>query len=224
MRSPVVALVAVAVAAAAAVAVVGATDERELAFTTNVRAVRTVVDVVPGSQACQTGLESAAEFDVVELLPGTGELPGPPLLVTAREAFTYRELATGRLPAGARDNQGVRVRLERPVPEGELFDLCVRNDGDRPVAFYGGPTRESPGHSVVGEPSAEVHPGKGDMKIVFLRSEPRSALAQLPDMFDRATRFRPDIVGEWTFWLLLVAVAAGIPALLAFALRATRRT
>ena len=224
MRSPVVALVAFAAAAVAGVAAVGAGDERDLAFTTNVRAVRTVIDVAPGAQACQNGLESAAEFDAVELLPGTGEMPGPPLLVTAREEFTHRELATGRLPAGARDNQGVRVRLERPVPERERFDLCVRNDGERSVAFYGGPDRESPGHSVVGEPGAELHPGKGDMRIVFLRSEPRSALAQLPDMFDRATRFRPDAVGEWTFWLLLVAVAAGIPALLAVAVRSTRRT
>jgi hypothetical protein len=62
------------------------------------------------------------------------------------------------------------------------------------------------------------------MRLVFKRSEPRSALAQVPDMFERATLFRPDVIGAWTFWLLLVAVAAGIPALLAFALRAATRT
>jgi hypothetical protein len=61
------------------------------------------------------------------------------------------------------------------------------------------------------------------MRIVFRRSEPRSALAQVPDMFERATRFRPDVVGEWTFWALLVLVAGGIPLLLALALRAACR-
>ena len=219
MRSGVAALLAACAVGALAVALVGATDDRELAFTTNVRVVETVILAAPGTEACQTGLEAAAEFDSLEFTLGAGHLPGPPLRVTVREFRTARELATGRLPAGARDNTPVVVRLDRPVAEGSAIDVCARNDGDRDVSFYGGPTAESPGQSNV-----DGHPGRGDMRIVFLRSEPRSALAQLPDMFDRATRFRPDVVGEWTFWLLLVAVAAGIPALLALALRSTRRT
>jgi hypothetical protein len=202
-----------------AAAIVGAADERELAFTTNVRVVEIVILAAPGSETCQHELEAAAEFDTVEFVLGTGELPGPPLGVTVREIRTLRTLATGRLAAGARDNRPVAVRLDRPISEGTRFDVCVSNASEREVGFYGGPTAESPGHSEV-----DGHPGRGDLRIVFLRSEPRSALAQVPDMFDRATRFRPDAVGAWTFWLLLAGVAAGIPALLALGLRAARRT
>jgi hypothetical protein len=219
LRSAAAVLLAVCLVGAGALAIVGATDERELAFTTNVRVVESVVLAGPGIEGCQLGLDSAAEFDVLEFVLGTGELPGPPVRVTVREAFTFRELASGRLAAGARDNRPARVSLDRAVREGEQFDVCVRNEGDNEIGFYGGPTGESPGHPVVANQA-----GRGDMRIVFLRSEPRSALAQVPDMFDRATRFRPDVVGEWTFWLLLAGVAGGIPALLALGLRATRRT
>ena len=219
MRSAAAVLLAACLLGAVAVAIVGATDKRELAFTMNVRVVEVVILAVPGSETCQHELDAAAEFDAVEFVLGTGELPGPPLRVSVRERPSRRELATGRLPAGARDSQPVAVRLDRAVADGTPFDLCVRNEGDREVSFYGAPTWESPGHS-----SVDGHPGRGDMRIVFLRSEPRSALSLVPDMFDRATRFRPDVVGEWTFWLLLVGVAAGIPALLALALRSARRT
>ncbi len=100
-----------------------------------------------------------------------------------------------------------------------MMDVCFRNAGTRPVRFYGGPSFESPGHAYVGERVAF-----GDLALVFRRSEPRSALAQVPDIFERATRFRPGVVGAWTFWVLLVAVAGGIPALLALGLRAATRT
>jgi hypothetical protein len=210
----VAALLAGCAAAAAATAVVGAADERSLAFTTNVRPMQPVVTAQPGEEACQVGVEAVADFDTLELLPGTGRAAGPPLVATVRTLPELRVLATGRLPAGARDNRSARLRLDRAVERDGLIEVCLRNAGRREVAFYGGPTIESQGHSAAGG-----RLGTGDMRIVFLRGEPRSALAQVPDMFERATRFRPDVVGEWTFWVLLVLVAGGIPALLAAALR-----
>jgi hypothetical protein len=41
----------------------------------------------------------------------------------------------------------------------------------------------------------------------------------VPEMFEHASRFRPEWVGAWTFWGLLGLVAAGLPALLAAAYR-----
>lgn len=212
-------VVAVCAVAGAGVAVVAARDERPVAFTTNVRPAQVVIEVHPGEQACQGSIQAGAEFDAVELLLGTGHRPGPPLSVSVRETYTTRVVSTGRLPAGARDNQGATVQLDRPVAEGTDFDVCVRNDGRNEVAFYGGPTHEAPGHSFVGS-----RPGTGDMRIIFRRTEPRTALAQVPDMFERAALFRPEPVGTWAFWALLVAVAGGIPLLLALALRSARRT
>lgn len=218
MRSA-VALLAACAAAAAALAVVGARDERPIAFTTNVRPKQVVIEVYPGEQACQGSIQAGAGFDTVEFLLGTGHRPGPPLGVTVRDTLSKRVISAGNLPAGALDNQGATVRLDRTVAKGTEFDVCALNEGRHDVAFYGGPTDEAAGHSFIGR-----RPGAGDMRILFRRSEPRSALAQVPDMFERATRFRPEPVGAWTFWLLLVGVAGGIPLLLALALRSARRT
>ena len=202
-----------------ALVAVGAGDERTLAFTTNVRVVRPVVHAQPDESACQAGLQAAAAFDSLELVLGTGAEPGPPLEVVVRRSGSRRPLATGSVPGGATDDRPVPVRLDREVPEGAAIDVCARNRGAREVGFYGGPWYESPGVATV-----DGRPADGDIRILFLRSEPRSALAQVPDMFERAARFRPGLVGAWAFWALLVAVAAGIPALLGLALRDATRT
>lgn len=217
-RAGVILLVCCA-AGIALLAAVAATDERSLAFTINTRVVEHVAVAAPGREACQRGIEAAEEFDVVQLRLGTGASPGPPLAVTVRDAGSGRVLARGAVPPGARDNVNAAARVEPAVRQGELFDVCFRNDGKTQVGFYGGPTNESPGQAFVG-----ARPADGDIRVVFLRSEPRSALSLVPDMFERATRFRPDPVGAWTFWALLAAVAAGIPALLTLALRRAGRT
>ena len=57
-----------------------------------------------------------------------------------------------------------------------------------------------------------------DLSVVFLHDSRRSVLSQLPDVFDRASVFRPGWVGPWLFWLLSAAVLLGVPLLLARAL------
>lgn len=205
------------VVVALALVLAAAGDERELAFTHNVRPTHGVVEMAPGGEACQWGIEAAAEFDVVEPLIGTHGRPGPPLALAVRELGSGRVLARGRIPGGARDNRLVRGRVAPPVAEGRAVGVCFRNEGAAPVVFYGGPSGEAPGHAFAG-----MHAGAGDMRLAFYRGEPRSALASVPDMFRRAALFRPEPVGAWTFWLLLVLVGAGVPLLLARALRATR--
>jgi hypothetical protein len=213
-RAPLLLLGLCAAGAVALVLAAGA-DERRLAFALNVRPERPVAVAAPGQEACQRGIESSAPFQSVGLLLGTYARPGPPLDVTARRTGARTVLASGRLPAGAADNRGASVRLDREVPEGGFVDVCARNAGERRVAFYGGPTIESPGHAFV-----DGRPATGDMQIVFHRGEPATALSLVPDMFERAALFRPPGVGAWTFWVLLAGVAVAVPLLLAWALRA----
>lgn len=215
MRSrAVVVLVAVCAAGVGALALEAAADERALAFTLSVRSVE-LEPVEPGAEACQRGIQAVEEFDVVALRLGTHGRPGPPLAVTVREHGGGRTLATGRLAAGAADNAAAAARVAPAVPSGGRIDVCVRNAGAHGVALYGGKVDETPSEARMGDRLLY------DLTLAFHRSEPRSALSLVPDMFDRATTFKPGLVGAWTFWVLLGGVAIGIPLLLALALRST---
>jgi hypothetical protein len=216
-RAPLLVL-AIGAVTIAALALVAQRDGRTFAFTSNVRPTHVVASAVPGGEACQREVEAIERFDAVEALIGTHARPGPPVAVTVRERGGGRVVARGRLPAGAPDNRAVRVVVEPSVGRGQDVDVCFRNEGGSAVAFYGGAPEETPGHAFEGS-----RPGAGDMRLVFFRGEPRSVLSMVPRMFERAAVFRPDPVAAWTFWGLLALVAAGVPGLLALALRAALR-
>jgi hypothetical protein len=57
-------------------------------------------------------------------------------------------------------------------------------------------------------------PGR-DIAIVFPRDKPKSALALVPEMFRRASLFRPGWLGAWTYWVLAALVLLAAPLLLA---------
>jgi hypothetical protein len=88
----------------------------------------------------------------------------------------------------------------------------VTNDGDSRVALLGSPPDSSPPN--LADPTL-----RPELGLTFLRDEPRSMAALVPEAFERAARFRPGWVGAWTFWILLGLVAAGLPGLLALAYR-----
>jgi hypothetical protein len=200
-----------------AVVWVAAGDERGASFSLEVESRRVVAVAAPGEEACQRGLEAEADFDVVEVLLGTYGRPGPPLAVSVRRSGSASTLARGRLAAGARDNASARVRLDRTVDDGERVDVCTRNEGERRVAFYGGLIFDVPSRASVASRPA------GDLVLGFHRSEPRSMLSLVPEVPERAAVLRPDPVGPWTFWILLAAMALGVPLLLGFAVRAALR-
>ena len=201
------------VLALAALVLVAATDERRLAFTLEVSPVAVAAEARPGEEACQRGIEAEAEFDEVDLLLGTFARPGPPLTVTVRRSGSAAVLASGVLPAGAKDNRRAGARLDRRVPEGTHVDVCARNDGSHRVAYYGGSIFQAPSSGFVGSRPA------GDIFLVFRRDEPRSVLSLVPEMPRRAAILRPEPLGAWTFWALLAAVPLGLSVLLGLALR-----
>jgi hypothetical protein len=183
---------------------VAALDDRERAFAVGLPAVRVAAALQPGERACRTDVDVPAGFSRVRFLTASFRRPGPALTVTAGTA-------RGTVAGGYPDNSTVEARLDA-VPPGKRIDVCVVNDGEHRVALLGAP-EDAPPHELANS-TLEAKLG-----FEFLRDEPRSAAALVPDVFERASRFRPAWVGPWTFWTLLGLVAAGLPALLAAACR-----
>jgi hypothetical protein len=92
--------------------------------------------------------------------------------------------------------------------------LCVKSVGTHPVIVNGSP---------FDTPADRLHePEHVEIGASFERSEARSMLSLVPTAFERAARFNPG--APWTFWMLLGAVAVGLPAALAAAVRAAYRS
>jgi hypothetical protein len=106
------------------------------------------------------------------------------------------------------------VRLRGSVAGSRKVVACFLDVGAAPAVLLpppGTPTRVT----------VERSDGLADYADIGLelnRSDDRSLLALLPDVFDRASLFRPGWVGAWTYWLLLVALVIGVPVLLSRAL------
>lgn len=194
--------------AAAALAAAAGSDESDLAFTLSVRTVRVAATLDPGEQACQRRVDREAEFDSVEFAYLDPPRRGQDLSITVYDSASRRVLA-----------RGGPDRIEPALPAGDEIDVCLANGGPGRVALLGGRAHES--HTSGGDvPSAGVTSGRNDIALVFRRTEPKSALAQVPDVFRRAAVFRP--VGAWAYWVLLAALLVAVPALLARAIaRAT---
>jgi hypothetical protein len=199
-----VALAAVAALGALGLLAAAALDDRERAFSVGLPAVRIAAELPPGESACTLGIDVPADFSRVRLATASFGSPGPPLTVTAG---TSRGTVAGGYP----DNSTVEARLDT-VAEGEGVEVCVTNDGDHRVALLGSPP-DTPPHEL-------GNPGLGpSIGVVFLRDEPSSMAALVPDAFERASRFRPEWIGPWTFWVLLGLAVIALPALLAAAYR-----
>lgn len=213
-RVAVISLVAVVLVGTLVLAIVGAGEQRTLAFTLGVPAGSSVVELRPGQEACQTPIAVGAAFDEVELQIGTFRRAGQPLeLVVRRGGPDGEVLGRGRLPGGYGD-------IERPVvavgsvPDGGAVALCVENRGRRRVALYGAADAAARTSTAL----VDGRPVGGDLDLVFRTHEPRTTLALVPDVLERMSLFRGGWIGAWLYWLLLAGVVIGAPALLGFAL------
>ena len=93
--------------------------------------------------------------------------------------------------------------------------VCVRNDGTARATLLGAPPDTPP--DLLGE-------GQAQFAVTLTSGERRSALAQLPDMLQRASLFKAGWVSTPLLWVLLAAVALGLPALLAKAAYSSERS
>ncbi len=176
-----------------------------------------VVMVEPGQEACRTLIrppQAGANRVTFWASGASADGSAPPITVRLRKGRQSQLLAIARLPAG---RAGPRhARLRGSVAGSRKVAACFTNAGAVNLLLMprpGTPTRVVPARLT--ERSDNV-----DVALELVREPERSLLSELPDSFERAALFRPGWVGAWTFWLLLVALAIGVPSLLGRALRA----
>ena len=219
MREP-RAVAAVALAGALALLFGAAVTSTDRAFTLGVLSGVPSPGIAAGKTACQQPITvpPGGGFDTVDFQVGTFFAPGgPPLEVTVRPlepgAFPERRglLEAGYPDVGVEQRQRVRVG---PVPDDARVAVCFRNRGPGTVALFGA------GDVASRESSAFIagRPFGFDFDLVF-RGEERSLASRLGDVVQRASLFRPPWLPPGVYWALLVVLLAGLPALLARAVR-----
>lgn len=208
-------LLAVALAGLVALAIAAGLDRRDLAFTNGVPIVRVAAALQPAETICQTNVEVRERFSSFELVPRWLKRPGPPLQVRVSERPSGATIASIAVRGGYPDNRPLRLRLGAPLAPGRRIDVCLFNRGEVRLGLEGGKGESAPTSPLT------INGARNEywaLSLRFLREPARSVLSRLPTMFERAALFRPRWVGPWTFWLLLIAVAIGVPLLLARAL------
>ena len=134
--------------------------------------------------------------------------------VTVREAGTERELGSGRLPGGYGDWDPLDPR-EHVVDVGLVrtdapLELCLVNVGSGPVGIVGQAGIASP------PTSATLNGNPLDTDITFnLRSGESSLAALLPQIAERAARFRAGWVSPIVYLLIGIGILVVAPLLLA---------
>jgi len=172
-----------------------------LTGTNNAGSDGTVLHVQPGQQLCVGALEIPAGTGRLRLRLGPLGATTVATEVTAGSRFEQDRIALapqGGPPGSAPTTLDMPVAVKR----GTSGRLCVTPSGPIDVAGRRGLEPGQAGALLGGTPvDARVavwfHPPAG---------ERRSLLAQLPDMFERASQFRPGIVSAWTYALVLLVL------------------
>jgi hypothetical protein len=198
-----------------ALLVAGAAAKSTRAWSLGVPNVGPVATVRGGQQACESPIRVPAGFGSLRVWASS--VGGDALLAaTVSDAQSSRVLARGQtvVMPGASDYP---VELSANVPAGGSIRFCLTNTSPSPVYLYGsGQTNPSVHLTTAGKPIAL------GISLVAVAPQPRSLESQLSTVFSRAALFRPGWVREWTFWVLLVLVAAGL-GLAGFAVAAAAR-
>jgi hypothetical protein len=197
-----------------ALVAVGLAQGSSLVYSDGVNPALPAAELRRGDRACQTPLRTPRDiaFDRVGFLVDSHGKPGPAMRVEVYAADTRRHLGTGRLQGGYPD---LALDKEHIVPVGRIHTdsplrVCVINEGPRRTAIVGQAGIASP-------PTSGVLNGtrmETDVTINLHRDE-SSLLALLPDMAERAARFRAGWVTPVVYLLLALAIVVGAPLLLA---------
>jgi hypothetical protein len=157
----------------------------------------TIAELHPSTTVCEGPVTSDGPARTVGIW---GAAAGPPstLTVNVQDAATSRVLASGALQAAPAEAEWT-ARLARGLPGGRPLRICLTDDsGTFSLAGSGG---SLPNVIVTGIPS-------GQRFSLVLLSDNRSLLGSLSTAFSRASLWRPDWVGSWTFWVLTLALLA----------------
>ena len=154
----------------------------------------------PGGRLCVPGLDLPAGTGRVQVEVWNWGQPLPALEGSVEAGG--RELGTTRVPAPA--SPAARkvefVLPERPAePASTHATLCIRAEGNVSFGGVSGLQGNDATPTINGEPTFNR------VAIWYLppAGEQRSALSQLPTIFERAALFRPGVVGAWSYWLLM---------------------
>jgi hypothetical protein len=202
-------LVAFALLALAACAVAAARATSDVATAVGLPAVNATTPLPVGGTVCRRDIDTPVAFTRVRLVVRPAGGAGPPLAISVRR--DGRRVAVGRVDGGF--PAGPVEAAVGAQPAGGRVDVCVRAEGAAPVVVLGSTARGA----------REVYDAvRGEaFAVVLLRAGPRSALAEVPEMVQRAALFKP--VGPGLLWALLAAIVLGLPLLLLGALRAAGR-
>lgn len=169
---------------------------------------RYTLELKPGDEACvePVTLTERSQVARFRLLVREGRA-APPVEVTA-SGPGYRSTArVSGYPAG-----GDVLPLANLTPPDRELDgrVCARNAGRTPVELVGAQDMRSivPAKLLL---DGEEVPGK-DVELTLLERERRSLLERPGDLVAHARDLTADYAPAWLLWILLVLVAAGLPA------------
>ena len=207
VRRAVIAFAVVAVAGLGALVIAAAGDRRPVAFTLNENGLESLTAFHQGQRACQGPINVPVPYAGVFAFIGTARAPGTLLTTTVTDDATGATLASGHV--FARNEPGVAapryaIGFNRTVPANRTMTICFTSEGPALAALVGGLDVDSSITLTVAGRRTEQ-----EAAMLFLRPHPPTLLSDLPTLFTRAALFRPGWVGEWTYWVLLIAVLAG---------------
>jgi hypothetical protein len=184
-----------------------------LAGTNGVPNNQWVVELRPGTQACQTTVLLPKGGAGVRVFVGTFGRPGPRLVATVRTP-SGRVVRRGSLPAGYPDGRWQVVRF-RPLEGSSRADsVCLSTGAKAALAGVADPNVDNRSRLLVGGKEQAA-----DMSLQTVLQAKESLLGLVPTIFRRASLFRPGWVGPWTYYaaliVLLLTIAGAIAALVA---------
>lgn len=179
---------------------------RERFTGSNSTAARDAIAVVDGGQrVCVPRAAIPADTGQVRLAFDTRESPTPAINLLVRSSSGYQ--SRSRLPAS--DETGFRkadIPIARTPPGQEAINatVCLSPTSGR-IFLWG--RAQLAGDQL--PPLLDRQPVRGQVALWFLPprgQDQASLLSQVPQIFERASLFRPGFVGPWTYWAIFLVV------------------
>lgn len=179
---------------------------RERFTGSNSTAARDAIAVVnAGQKICAGDVVIPAGTGQVRFAFDTRDSPTPAIEVLVKGESGFK--ARSRLPASATTglrNADAAIPPTPPTPESTRATVCIV---PRSGTIYLWGRAQLAGDQVA--PSLDKQPIRGQVAFWFrppASQDSASLLSQVPEVFKRASLFRPGGVGPWTYWVLFLLV------------------